>query len=62
MKILQVNKAFYPHIGGVETVVKDIANQTVDNSKKIDVLTCNVPGNPSEDQLINGVLVMRQKT
>jgi glycosyltransferase involved in cell wall biosynthesis len=62
MKILQVNKSFYPHIGGVETVVKDIATQTVDNSQKIDVLTCNMPGNPSEDQLINGVLVMRQKT
>jgi glycosyltransferase involved in cell wall biosynthesis len=62
MKILQVNKAFYPHIGGVETVVKDIASQTIDSAIKIDVLTCNTPSGPTVEKLIDGILVMRQKT
>lgn len=42
MNILQVNKLYHPWIGGVETVVKDIAEGlNSKNGLRIDVLVCN---------------------
>ena len=48
MKILQINKLFYPVIGGVEKVVKDIIDAFGDEKNfQIDVLCCQVKGKES---------------
>ncbi|GIW67110.1 MAG: mannosyltransferase [Candidatus Parcubacteria bacterium] len=59
MKILQVNKLYYPWIGGVETIVQQIAEGlNKKDNLEIDVLVCN---NRSERKIeeINGVKVFR---
>ena len=59
MKILQINKLYYPVIGGVETVVKDIADGL--NGKEdllVDVLVCQKKGRRQEE-VISGVKVYR---
>jgi hypothetical protein len=59
MKILQINKLYFPVIGGIETVVKDIAEglNNKDNIE-IDVLSCQIKGKRLEEN-INGVKVFR---
>jgi len=57
MKILQVNKLYAPVVGGVETVVRDIAeglNETAD----MRVLVCQNKGKATEE-LYNNVRVVR---
>lgn len=57
IKVLQVNKLYSPHIGGVEKVVQDIAEGLKD---KVDmkVLVCSNKGKAAVDR-INGVEVNR---
>jgi rhamnosyl/mannosyltransferase len=58
MKILEVNKFYYPKIGGVETVAQDIAEGLNNQDEfKIDVLAC-VPAGKGSESLVNGVRVM----
>jgi len=62
MKILQINKFYYPVIGGIETIVKDIAEDL--NNKddiSVDVLSCKIKGK-GEDCLINGVKVFKSSS
>jgi len=40
MKVVQVNKLYYPFVGGVEKVVYDISNE-IKNSVDVEVLVCN---------------------
>ena len=57
IKVLQVNKLYYPKIGGIEKVVQDIAeglNKDVD----MRVLVCQEKGKPTYDN-INGIKVLR---
>jgi rhamnosyl/mannosyltransferase len=59
MKILQINKLYYPVIGGIETVVKDIAEgSNGQNDLRIDVLACQKKGARSTE-MINGVQVFK---
>jgi rhamnosyl/mannosyltransferase len=59
MKILQINKLYYPVIGGVETVVKNIAEGlNGQNDLRVDVLTCQKKG-ARTTQIINGVSVFK---
>ena len=58
MKILQINKLYYPTIGGIETVVKDIAEGLNSNEINIDVLACQKKGNRKEE-IINGIKVFK---
>lgn len=45
MKLLQINKLYYPLIGGIETVVKDIAEGLNGrNDLSVDVLACQKKG------------------
>ena len=55
MKILQINKLYYPVIGGIETVVKDIA-EGLNNKDNItiDVLACQKKGK-REESITDGV-------
>ncbi len=57
MKVLQISKLYYPHIGGVERVVQDIAEGLKD---KVDmkVLVCQQKGKGGKE-IINGVEVFR---
>lgn len=41
MKILLINKLYYPDIGGVETVVRQYAEYMVNNGWDVSVLCCN---------------------
>lgn len=41
MKILQINKGYYPWIGGVETVVQQYAEQCDKDGEDVTVLCCN---------------------
>lgn len=62
MKILQVNKLYYPYIGGIETIVKQIAEglNSRDNLE-IEVLVCNSE-NERIVEKINSVKIFRTKT
>jgi rhamnosyl/mannosyltransferase len=58
MRTLQVNKFYYPKIGGVEKVAQDIAEGLNNQGGfKIDVLAC-VPAGKRSESLINGVRVV----
>ncbi|MCQ2464839.1 MAG: glycosyltransferase [Oscillospiraceae bacterium] len=57
MKILQVNKLYSPHIGGIETVIQNISEGLKDRYE-VKVLVCQPKGKAS-DEVINGVNVRR---
>jgi len=59
MKILQTNKLYPPHLGGIENVIRDIAESlATDNHFQSDVLVCQEKGKRAiEDR--NGVKVYR---
>ncbi len=58
MKILQVNKLYYPVIGGIETTVRNIAENLNKKDLKVSVLACQKKGSRQEEE-INGVTVYR---
>jgi len=59
MKILQINKLYPPHLGGVENVVKDIAEFLAkDASWQSDVLVCQEKGKRQIEKS-NGVNIFR---
>jgi rhamnosyl/mannosyltransferase len=59
MKILQINKLYYPVIGGIETVVKNIAEGLNNNNNiSIDILACENKG-VRKEELINGIKVYK---
>jgi rhamnosyl/mannosyltransferase len=59
MKILEINKLYYPIIGGVETVVKDIAEGlNGQNNFQIDVLACQKKG-ARTTEILNNVSVFK---
>jgi len=58
-KILQINKFYYPWLGGVETVVKDIADSLNGQPDwQVDVLVCQTKGGRTVEN-INGATVYR---
>ncbi len=58
IKILYVNKLYYPHIGGIETVVKDMA-EGLNSEADIKVLVCQGKKGKCSNEIINGVKVHR---
>ena len=59
MKLLQINKLYYPTIGGIETVVKDIAEGLNGrDGLNVAVLACQKKGIQSTET-INGVAVFK---
>jgi rhamnosyl/mannosyltransferase len=56
-RILQVNKLYYPYIGGVETVLQNLAEQIRDRCD-LDVLVCQ-PRGRGVRETVNGVRVTR---
>lgn len=57
LKILQLNKLYYPYIGGIEHVVQQIA-EGLNQNTNMKVLVCQDKGKGSSEQ-INGVSVTR---
>jgi rhamnosyl/mannosyltransferase len=57
LKVLQVNKLYYPWIGGVEKVVQDIAEGLKDKID-VEVLACQPKGR-GKNEIINGVRVTK---
>lgn len=57
MKVLQINKLYYPWVGGVERVVQDIAEGLKDKVN-VKVLVCQPKGKGKKD-VINGIEVLR---
>ena len=58
MRILEINKLYYPHIGGVETVVKQLAEGLPSAGIQVDVLVCAEKGKGSVEE-INGSRIYR---
>jgi glycosyltransferase involved in cell wall biosynthesis len=59
MKILQINKLYYPWLGGVETHVKELAEELVkDKQIQLKVLCCNTEFKTSKE-IINNIEVIK---
>jgi rhamnosyl/mannosyltransferase len=57
-EVLQINKLYYPWVGGIETVVKDLAEGLVKNGIPVNVLCSQDKGKILEED-INGVKIYR---
>lgn len=58
IRVLQVNKLYYPHTGGIETVVRNIA-EGLKNKINIKVLACRCGRGKTVNQTINGIPVKK---
>lgn len=60
LKILQVNKAYFPHVGGIESVIKQYAEElSSDCGAKTSVLCCRDGRGKTVRDTVNGVKVTR---
>jgi len=59
MEISHICPFYYPHIGGIETVVKEISEKFVINNNTVNVLTYNYNNKLSEYSRINNVNIFR---
>lgn len=50
MKILQVNKLYPPHLGGIENVVREVAENLAESGWQSDVLVCRERGSRSVEK------------
>ena len=55
LRILQVNKAYYPHIGGIESLVRTFSRE-LQKRAEVQVLVCQEKGR-GEDRIVEGVPV-----
>jgi len=62
MRILIIATSYYPHIGGVEYVVKSTAERLVRKGHNVTVIAGNPAGNTPQREVINGVEVIRWPT
>lgn len=58
MKILFVVEYYIPHLGGVEVVVKEVAERLVKLGHEAHIVTCRLPDTESKEE-INGVKIHR---
>ncbi|WP_336360136.1 glycosyltransferase [Haladaptatus sp. ZSTT2] len=58
MKIAQVNKLYFPAVGGIEQVVRDIAEGVIEYGHESDVL-CSVPRGVGRSETLSDVRVTR---
>ena len=58
LRILEVNKAYYPHVGGIESLVKQYAEGFKDIAD-VKVLVCREDRGKGFSEEINGVKVIR---
>ncbi|MFA6553690.1 MAG: glycosyltransferase family 4 protein [Patescibacteria group bacterium] len=58
MKVLYVLEYYYPHVGGVETLFKELAEGCVQHGHQARVITASLGNTPSKEY-INGVEIIR---
>ncbi len=58
LRILEVNKAYYPHVGGIESLVKQYAENFSDRAD-VKVLVCREDRGKSFTVKVNGVEIVR---
>ncbi len=59
MKILFVLENYYPHIGGVETLFKNLCESLVQNGNQVTVITTRKNKSDLRSESLNGVLIKR---
>lgn len=60
LRILQVNKAYYPHIGGIESLIKQYSEELGQfDDVEVKVLVCRSEKGKTQHETINGVDVTR---
>lgn len=60
LRILQVNKAYYPHVGGIESLVKQYSEELSQRQDvDVKVLVCSEGRGKTQTETINGVQVTR---
>lgn len=62
MKVAQVCPIYYPHIGGVETYVKEISERLAKKGFEVEVLTTDPRGDLPKEDAINSVGIRRFKS
>ena len=58
LKIIFVTEYYYPHLGGIETVTKEIAEHLAKNGHNVHVITCKVKMGQNRE-ILNGVTIHR---
>jgi rhamnosyl/mannosyltransferase len=58
LRILEVNKFYAPHIGGIERVVQDLAEGFAAAGHRVRVLTCSTGNTARQIRRMNGVVVV----
>jgi glycosyltransferase involved in cell wall biosynthesis len=59
MKIVQICPTYYPHIGGVEYVVKSVAERLAKKGHDVTVITGEPTINTPREENLNGVFIVR---
>ena len=59
MKIVQICPTYYPHIGGVEYVVKSVAERLAKQGHGVTVIAGEPSINTSCEENLNGVFIIR---
>lgn len=59
LKILEINKAYFPHVGGIESLVKQYSEELRPYGTEIVTLVCQSSRAASKKERINGVKVIR---
>lgn len=60
LRILQVNKAYYPHIGGIESLIKQYSEELGQlENVEVKVLVCRSEKGKTQHETVNGVDVTR---
>ncbi len=57
LRVLQVNKAYYPHIGGIETLVRSFSKGLQQRGAEVRVLVCQESRGKGTDRVVDGVPV-----
>lgn len=60
LRILQVNKAYYPHVGGIESLIKQYSEELGQlDDVEVKVLVCRSERGKTQHETVNGVDVTR---
>lgn len=60
LRILQVNKAYYPHVGGIESLIKQYSEELGQfDDVEVKVLVCRSEKGKTQHEIVNGVDVTR---
>ncbi len=62
MQILQVCHRYHPHVGGVETHVREISERLVKEGHEVIVATTDPTGKLPVEEMVNGVHVVRKRS